>query len=50
MLRLRGGGWSLSILINGRELTIDGPPNNMKISKIYDKIYHEYPQLFGLNF
>lgn len=50
VLRLRGGGWSLQISINGKTLTIEGPPDMMPITNIYKRIYRDYPQLVHVPF
>lgn len=50
VLRLRGGGWSLMIAINNKELTIEGPPETMKIAEIRIRVLREYPFLSKVNF
>lgn len=46
VLRLRGGGWGISIhMPDGKRLSIDGPRDDYPISKIYAVIAASYPQI-----
>lgn len=51
VLQLRGGGWSIQVLIPGfSPITIDGPAPNYKILSIYLAVYAKYPNLRTVNF
>jgi hypothetical protein len=44
VLRLRGGGWSVRIFIpDGKQLSVDGPPDQFPIAGVYAKVYQAYP-------
>ena len=46
VLRLRGGGWSIQILMpDGKRVTVDGPPNNFPVAGVYMKVYNSYPHI-----
>lgn len=46
VLRLRGGGWGLQILIpDGKRLSIEGPPDQFPIAGIYARVYQAYPHI-----
>jgi ubiquitin len=46
VLRLRGGGWGLSIYMpDGRRLSVDGPRDDYPILKIYSLILGQYPHI-----
>jgi len=46
VLRLRGGGWGISIILpNGTRLSVDGPPDNYPIAGIITRILSRYPNI-----
>lgn len=46
VLRLRGGGWGLSIYMpDGKRLSVEGPRDDYPIVKIYAQIMGQYPQI-----
>jgi hypothetical protein len=46
VLRLRGGGWSLSIYMpDGKTLTVNGPNEGFPILSIYNLIQKDYPHI-----
>ena len=46
VLRLRGGGWSITIATpDGKRLTIEGPPDNYPMAAVYLKFYTAYPHI-----
>lgn len=36
--------------INNKDLSIEGPPPNLKVTAIYQRIYREYPFLINIHF
>ena len=46
VLRLRGGGWGIKIMMpDGKVLNVDGPPDNYPIAGIYMKVMTAYPHI-----
>jgi hypothetical protein len=46
VLRLRGGGWGIVIILpTGMRISIDGPPDTLPLQAIIAKIQNHYPNI-----
>lgn len=46
VLRLRGGGWGITIYMpDGKTLSVSGPPDNFPVIGVYSTVYNAYPHI-----
>lgn len=46
VLRLRGGGWGVSIYLpNGQTIAVNGPAETLPIVILYQKVFSAYPHI-----